>query len=292
MRWLLGCLVLFAACKASSGASTGTGTGTGAGTGSAMRIASLSPSNSEILYAVGCGDRVVLRDRATNYPAAATKLPATDPFHLSPTHVAGYRPSLVLLSHADAARVAVLRRVGLAVHTFDPRTLDQVFDSIVAIGKLCGAAKPARALVATLRARVAAVQKRVAGRPRPRVYIEIDGSDPARPWVAGKGSFVDDLLRRAGGRNALTQLGKPYAQVNAETAALSKPDVILLPAAPGHEGRMRARLRQRPGWSKLAAVANGKVIDTISRDVLSRPGPRLVEGLEALARALHGEGLR
>ena len=258
----------------------------------ARRIASLAPSNTETLFAVGCGDRVVLRDRLSSYPAAAGRLPATNPFHVSPEHVAGFSPDLVLLSHADASRVAALRRIGLQVAVFDPRNLDRVFANITAIGALCGARKRAERLVGRLRRRVRRVVTAVKGRPRPGVFIETDGTDPLKPWTAGRGSFVDELVTLAGGRNLANKLGRPYAQVNAEEVLRGDPELILVMGVDRASRRMMGglrRLRARPGWRELEAVRRGRVIDDIHADLLSRPGPRLVDGLEALARALHPE---
>jgi iron complex transport system substrate-binding protein len=255
----------------------------------ARRIASLSPSNTEILFSLSCGDRVVLRDRLSSYPSEARRLPATNPFQLSPDHVVGFDPDLVLLSHADAGRVEALRQLGLAVATFDPKNLEGMFSNIRAIGALCGVDRQAGHLVSALSRRVQAVRRRVQGRPRPAVYIETDGTDPLKPWTAGPGSFVDELVRLAGGRNVAAHLDRPYAQVNAEEILSGKPDVILVMGVAETRQRGLPRLRGREGWSSLEAVRRGRVIDSIHADLLSRPGPRLVDGLEALARALHPE---
>ena len=255
----------------------------------ARRIASLSPSNTETLFAVGCGDSVVLRDKVSNHPPEATRLPSTNPFNLSPEHVAGFSPDLVLLSHADASRVEALRRLGIPVAVFYPRTLEQVAASVEMMGKLCGAADRAGKLANTLRRQVAAVRKAVAGRPRPTVYIETDGTDPVKPWTAGTDSFVSRMVEAAGGDNVLEGLKKPFVQINAEEILSRDPDVILVMAVAGNVlGRGRELLTARTGWSSLKALKrqNG-VVDSIHPDLISRPGPRLVKGLKALARALH-----
>lgn len=253
----------------------------------AQRIASLSPANTEVLFALGCGQRVVLRDRASRFPPAAGALPATDAFSLSADHIVGFRPDLVLLSHADGARLAALTSIGLTVASFDPTTLDQVLGTMRAIGALCGADARAAALTARLRRRIAAARHAVPRGPRPRVYAELDGADPARPWTAGRGSFVDELISLAGGTNAIDGLPRPYAQISAETILRSDPQVILLAVTSTPSPRFADRLRERPGWRQLTAVREGRVIDTIDGDLLSRPGPRLVDGLEQLVAALH-----
>ncbi len=255
--------------------------------GPARRIASLSPSNTEILFAVGCGEAVVLRDKVSSYPEAVRRLPATSPFRLSPGHVAGFSPDLVLLTHADATRVAALRRVGLTVATFDPRSLDQLYRGVAAIGALCGAPGKARALVASMRGEIRRVAAAVRGLARPVVYVETDGTDPLKPWTAGAESFVSQALHAAGGKN-LVQVERPFLQISAEEVLTGAPDYILIMGVdPKVEVPGLQLLRQRPGWASLEAVKGGRVIDSIHPDLISRPGPRLVRGVLALARALH-----
>jgi iron complex transport system substrate-binding protein len=255
----------------------------------ARRIASLSPSNTEVLFVLGCGSAVVLRDRVSAFPAEARKIPATNPFELSPEHVAGFSPDLVLLSHADPGKVEALRQIGLAVAVFAPRTLEALYGDIGAIGALCGSPRRASELVASMRRRVDRVARSVAGRTRPRVYIETDGADPLKPWTVGPGCFVDHLLRIAGGDNIVRRSTQPYLQINVEEVFASDPDIVLLMGGEGmRPGVGISRLRARPGWQTLRAVREGRIVDRIHPDLLSRPGPRLVEGLELLAGALHG----
>ena len=254
----------------------------------ARRIASLSPSNTEVLFALGCGAKIVLRDKVSSHPPGVLKIPATSPFNLSVEHVAGYSPDVVLLSHADAAQISTFGRIGLPVATFDPRTLEQVYGNIRAMGTLCGAGARAEALVRQMRQRASRVMGAVKGRPRPTVYIETDGADPIKPWTAGTGSFVNYLLGLAGGKNLLARLERPYVQINAEEVLAGDPDHVLLMGVTGKTcGRGLELLRGRPGWTGLRAIRRGSVIDSIHPDLLSRPGPRLVQGLEGLARALH-----
>jgi ABC-type Fe3+-hydroxamate transport system substrate-binding protein len=250
----------------------------------ARRIVALSPSNVEILFAVGCGDRVVLRDRASDYPPAARALPATNAFHLSAEHIAGYRPNLVLVSHLDPSRVATLEALGIPVAVFDPHQVETVFSDILTIGRLCGATKRAESLVRDLRARLGRVQREVAGLTRHRVYVELDGSDPLKPWTAGARSLVDDVIRLAGGTNVFGDVARSAVQVSAEAVLWRSPAVVLL--ANGAR-TVRSTLANRPAWGRMPAIRAGRIIDGITPALLSRPGPRIVSGVEALARALH-----
>jgi iron complex transport system substrate-binding protein len=260
----------------------------------ATRIAALSPGFTETLFAVGCGDRVVLRDRWSDHPAAALRIPQADGVKPSVRHVAGYDPDLVLLYSADREAIAAFDKVGLTAAAFDPRSFDEVVADLAKIGRLCGAGKEADRLAGQMNA----VRERIRGEVaragvEPLAYVEIDGSDPVRPWTAGPGSFVHELLLTAGARNVAQDVSSPYAQVSAEAVIRADPQVILLLDA-GHSSAVGSaeRIAARPGWAGLRAVREQRVIDGIDRDILSRPGPRLAQGLAALHEALRARGSR
>lgn len=258
----------------------------------ATRIAALSPGFVETLFAVGCGDRVVLRDLWSDFPEEALAVPAADGVKPSVRHVAGFDPDLVLLYSVDSGSVRAFEKVGLEVVVLDPRSYEEVVEDVQKIGMLCGAPERARRLAAEMigvRDRVRASARR-SGR-RPLVYVEIDGSDPVRPWTAGPGSFVHELLQIAGARNVARDVSSAYAQVSAESVIRADPEVVLLLDA-GHAdaGGAGSEITQRPGWSGMRAIREGRVIDSLDPDLLSRPGPRLVDGLNALRQALQPEG--
>lgn len=251
----------------------------------ARRIAALSPSSLEILAALGCDDRIVLRGRRADYPPRLKSLPAADGLTLAVEHIAGFTPDLVVLAHGAPRGIVALSALHVPVAVFEPTRVAHVYRDIDALGRLCGASEARRrGLIEGLRRRVDAVAARVAKRPRPRVYVEIDGADPLKPWTIGRGSFLADLVAQAGGSNIFDRLPRAYLQVNAEEVLAAKPDVIVLA---GGAAQKADSLRRRPGWGALAAVASGRIIDTIDADLLSRPGPRLAAGIEALAAVLH-----
>jgi iron complex transport system substrate-binding protein len=143
-------------------------------------------------------------------------------------------------------------------------------------------------LVATLRARVAAVAAKVGSLPeerRPRVYWEVFD---APLMSAGRRSMVGQLIERAGGRNIFADVAEEYPQVSAEAVIARDPEVILVPDMSATGALTAADLRRRPGWAAVAAVRTGRV-HALPADPTSRPGPRLVEGLELVLAALHPE---
>ncbi|MBK8480711.1 MAG: ABC transporter substrate-binding protein [Proteobacteria bacterium] len=284
---VLAACVLSAGCEGGGAAAPASDGRSSADRAPARRIAALAPALNEVLFAVGCGARVVLRDPASDYPAAVRRLPTTDPFSLVVEHVASFRPDLVLLNHVDARRARGLQRLGPRVISFDPQSVAAVLEAIVAIGRLCDGRIAAEHLAGRLRQRLAAVAARVRSRRPPSVYVELDGSNPLQPWTVGSRSFIADLVRRAGGQPIFQSVARAAWQVNAEAVLRAAPEVILLNVPLADRSALRRALLLRPGWAEVPALRDGRIVDGIDPSLLSRPSPRLVEGVEALARALH-----
>jgi iron complex transport system substrate-binding protein len=152
---------------------------------------------------------------------------------------------------------------------------------------LSGHKDEAEVLNTSLRARVQAVEDTIAkAESRPVVFYELDGTDAAKPWTPGPGSFMDELIRAAGGENAAAGLTSAWAQISIEELLVQDPDFILLGDAIW--GVTAEQVAARAGWEGLTAVKEGRVLP-FNDDLVSRPGPRLVDGLEELARLIHPE---
>jgi iron complex transport system substrate-binding protein len=119
---------------------------------------------------------------------------------------------------------------------------------------------------------------------KPSVYYELDNTDPNAPYTVGPGTFIDTLINSAGGKNIIVDLKDQYVQVSVEELLMRNPEIILLGDAA--YGVTPESVLQRPGWEKIAAVQNQRVY-SFDDNLVSRPGPRLVDGLEQLARLLH-----
>jgi iron complex transport system substrate-binding protein len=180
-----------------------------------------------------------------------------------------------------------LDRQGVKVLVLAPRTLEDVYRNILLIGRIVEAEERAKRLVDAMRRRVAAVLAKVRGAPRPKVFVELDASDPIRPFTAGPGSFVDLVVQLAGGVNIAASSRTAWPQFSLEELLRADPDMIILadelvtvnPQTPQTVAR-------RPGWSLLRAVDRGAMY-SINAELISRPGPRIVEGLELMAKRLH-----
>ena len=257
----------------------------------AQKIVSLAPSNTEILFAIGAGAQTIGRDEFSDYPAEAQSLPSVGGSmgNYSTEQIAALKPDLVLAAEINTPeQVKAISDLGLTVYYLsNPKTLEDLYVNIEIVAKLTGHETAAAALVDSLKARVAAVDEKIAPlSSRPTVFYEIDASDPAKPYSAGPGTFVDLLIERAGGANLVGLIGitDPYPQVSLEQVVSADPGIILLGDAA--YGTTPESVAQRPGWEKLAAVQNQQVF-AFDDNLVSRPGPRLVDGLEALARLLH-----
>ena len=260
-------------------------------TGPARQVVSLAPSNTEILFAAGAGSQVVGRDTLSDYPAQAKSVADVGGSmgSFDTEAILALHPDLVLAAEINPPElVASLEKLGLRVYYLkNPVTLEGLYANIKTVGSLTGHGTDAAALVAALQARVAAVDARVAtATSHPSVYYEIDGTDPTKPYTSGGGTFVDLLIRRAGGVNVFSLLNNPWPQISLEQLLVDDPQIILL--GDSAYGETPDKVSARPGWGNLQAVKNMQIFP-FDDNLVSRPGPRLVDGLEALARLIHPE---
>ena len=254
-----------------------------------QRLITLAPSNTEIVYALGIGDRLVAVSDYSDYPPEAATRPKVGYIRVDIERVIGYNPDLVLATGAQRQQVTPqLRQRGLKVITLDPKNLENVFDNILLVGRATGQTAAAEKLVADLKARVKQIESgvRQAG-TRPRVFFELDKS----LFTVGPGSFIHDLIVRAGGENIAGDADRPYPQLSLEVLLQRDPEVIIITDIGQYGGETPESVRARPGWQSVSAVRNNRVVP-INPDLVNRPGPRIVDGFEAIARALHPEAFR
>ena len=258
--------------------------------GPAQRIISLAPSNTEILFAIGAGDQVVGRDQLSDYPAEAANV--TDigsTFEALNTELLiSLESDLILAAEINTPeQVKQLEDLGLTVYYLkNPLTLEEMYANLEIVAQLTGHEADAATLIESLKARVAAVDEKIAPvSSRFSVFYELDATDPAKPFTAGKGTFITLLIERAGGYNIAAEIDG-YPQMSLEEVVAADPAFIILGDA--RYGVSPESIAERPGWSNLSAVTNGNVVP-FNDDLVSRPGPRLVDALEELAKLLRPE---
>jgi iron complex transport system substrate-binding protein len=249
------------------------------------RFISLAPNLTEIVYAIGAGDGLVGRTTYCNYPAEAQKVEAVgDTLKPSIERIIALRPQVVFVSTASQleAFTSELETHQIAVYVTDARDLEGVFRSIERLANLLGKRHQADALLLQLKARVSAVQEKVKSQPPVRVFYQVS-DEPL--YTVGRDAFITDLIKRAGGISVTADVPGAWPRYSAESALAARPDAIVLPTG-GSIGD--ANSKPAAALKNSPAVASGRVYK-INDDHLSRPGPRSVDGLEELARALHPE---
>lgn len=248
------------------------------------RIVSHSPGVTEILFAIGAGDLVVAADEFSDYPAEAAALPKVAYSDPDPERVLSFDPDLVILATQQRESVEHFRDLGLRVF-FDaePTTVAGVLENIALLGRLTGHETEAAALVEELRGRIDAVQSRLVGIDQgPRVFWELDDT----LFTVGTDTFIGDMLRILKAQNVAEGAATSFPQLTAEAIVERDPQVILL--ADAAFGTTVESVAERPGWSNVSAVREGRVL-AVNTDTTSRPGPRVVDAIEDVARLLYPE---
>jgi iron complex transport system substrate-binding protein len=223
------------------------------------------------------GDRVVGVDDNSDYPADAKKLPKLGALYDPRVEqILALAPDLVLASEAGPAPER-LAQLGLVVWAGSATRLDDVYRVVETVGQLVGKGSEAAALARRMRAEVEEVARGARALPRVRVYDELDPT----PYTVGPGSFVGTLLDLAGGDNVIPAGLGDFPRISSELVIARDPEVMI--------GLSLTDALRRPGWSSITAVKRGAVetLTSAEQGLVSRPGPRLAEGLSVLVRHLH-----
>lgn len=248
------------------------------------RIVSLAPSITEVLFALGAGPRVVGVTQFSNYPPEATRLPKVGSYvNLSIEKILALRPDLVIGIRDGNPKAVVdrLTELGVPCYIVDPKSLQGVITTVRNIGRAVGREEAAAKIAGQMASRIREVERRVAGLARPRVFYQI-GVEPI--VSAGQGTFPNILIETAGGKNVAADMAA-YPQLNVEQVLVARPEVIILTSmtreydferVKGFWGR----------WPGLPAVTAARIY-VVDSDLMDRPSPRIVEGLEILARLIH-----
>lgn len=250
----------------------------------ARRVLSLIPAQTDVIRRLAGVSTLVARTAWDEDPELA-HLPSTENA-LSPSveWIAALEPDLVVAWPDQAARsvIARLEAIGIPVYASSVETLADVDTMIARLGVLLGRERAADSLRAAVHAQLDSVRARVAGHARPRVLYAVS-IDP--PMAASNATYLGELVELAGGQNLFADLGTLWPQVSLEEIVRREPKVILRPAE-SHEQDVLAALRRRAGWRELPAVRAGRV-HALDVNLLNRPGARIGEAAEQLARAIH-----
>jgi iron complex transport system substrate-binding protein len=259
------------------------------------RIVSLAPSNTQIVFLVGAGDKVVGVTDYDNYPydfsawiAAGNMSSIGSYYEPAIEPIIALNPDLILAALGSVDAAEQVRSLGYNVLTLNPTGLDSIMENVIAIGKATNHEVEATNLVNDMQQRIGVVVTGLeTATTRPKVYHEI-WSDPY--MSVGKGTFVDEVINLAGGQNIFENASEPYPVVSSEAVIDLKPDIIVFPTQMGVESFWGTfdDVANRAGWNGIPAVLNNKMYIVLG-DIIDEPGPRQIESLEILAKIIHPE---
>jgi iron complex transport system substrate-binding protein len=245
------------------------------------RAVSLAPNLTEIVFAVGAGDKLVGVTTFCNYPEDAKKIPKIgDTMSPNIENIIALKPQIVFVSTASQIEnfTKTLDGQNIAYFVTNPQNLDGIYKSVYQIGEIFGADAKAKDVVENLRRRVSDVEARTATAQDVKTFLQIS-KEPL--YTIGKESFITDLIARAGGVSATANVEMAYPKLSKETALALNPDAIILSESEDNQAANDA-------FKNSPAVKNNKVFK-INADIISRPAPRIVDALEQIARAIHPE---
>ena len=252
------------------------------------RIVSIGPSITEFLFALGAGPRVVGVDDFSDEPAAAKQLEKVGGIKVNFEKVVSLKPDLVLTVKFSDGTIEKLAGAGLLVMVVDPQTIGDVARTATLLGRVVGS--DGDVMARGIQKRVDDVRSKAsAAATKPRIYHEIDASDPTKIFTVGPGSYIQDLIEIAGGQNIASRAASAYPQLSAEEILRSDPEIIVLAAA--DYSAKPDQVAARAGWSVISAVKNKRIV-TIAPNLINRPGPRVGEAAEAYARLVHPDLFR
>ena len=249
-----------------------------------QRIASLSPAATEVLYAVGAGPQIVATDLQSDYPAEAANTTKLDAYQPNLEAIAAVEADLIIVATNQDDIVQALDRLGEKVLFRDmPESIDGVMEQVRLLASATGHAEEGERLAQEMEGRIEAVTGKLADvEEGPRIYHELDNTF----FTVAPNSFVGDFYNLLKARNIAEGAATAYPQFSQEEILDRDPEVIIL--ADADAGESPQTVKARPGWGAISAVKNDRIY-VIDPDIVSRPSPRVVDGLEQLARVLYPE---
>ena len=261
------------------------------------KIVSVAPSTTEILYAIGAGDKVVAVTDYDNYPydfaawiAAGNMTSVGDFTDPNLEVITSLNPDLILASGGvQVESVDTLRNLGYKVLVLDPTNVDGILNNIELVGNATGNRAEATALVNDITNRITAVENTVANAAKPKVYYEVY-YESTSSWTIGAKAWQSELIEIAGGTNIFGDQQIDYYQYQVEALIDRNPDVIILPGEGMGTGTASTfdAVKARPGWDTTNAVQNNRLYQ-INSDIIERAGPRIADAIEQLAAFFHPE---
>ena len=256
------------------------------------KIVSVSPTATEIVFAVGAGDRVVGVDEYSNYPPEAQDLPKVGGYlDVNVEAIVALQPDVVLVSTIHRETVEQLGSLGIKCVVVEPRNVEDVYTAMLAVAQMSGQSGQAQSVIDQMKETIAAVAAKVRDIPadeRRLVFYEV-WDDPL--MSAGPETYIHEIIVLSGGRNLTEDADTDYPIIGYEVVVARDPHVVIYPTYHGGIGLSAETLSDRPGWSGLTAVRENR-IQGIDADIVSRGGPRIAEAVAEMARLIYPELFR
>jgi len=252
-----------------------------------MRIISLAPATTEMLFALGLDKEIIAVSQFSDYPPQAINKPSVGTFSDPNVEmIIALKPDIIFCTGLEQMPVVnKLRQLNFKVQVSDPANFSELFSSIKKMGELTDKRQEAEVLVEKMRLAIDVIKRKVLQshlEKQPKVYIEIWHSPL---MTAGSGSFVDEIISIVGGINIAHDSFRPYVNFTSEQVIKGNPDHIVM-AYMDKEDVTRIAAK-RPGWGSISAIKNGKVYNDINSDLFLRPGPRLIDGLNEIYKKFY-----
>lgn len=259
------------------------------------RVISIAPSQTEILFALGLEDKIVGVSDFCDYPMEALeKEKIGNAFAINVEKILELNPDVVFLyNEAVPESIEQLKASGIAVMIYSPETTDEIFNTILQLGKVMGVEEKAEQIVDEMQKKRDSIVNKVKDEKKVRVFYQV-WDEPL--MTAGEGSFINELITLAGGENIATDGDGAYPQYSVEAMVEKDPEIYIAPAHtaenltlnPEEMKELKNIIKSRPGYDVITAVKNDK-IELLDPNIVSRPGVRIIEALELFAKAIHPE---
>lgn len=250
------------------------------------KIVSLSPSNTEILFALGAGDKVVGVTSYCDYPEEAKKVEKVGTFEGPNMElIKKAQPDVVLAGYIQEEAVKAIEDMGIPVIVTEAESFEAIYQSIGMIGKITGTDSKAEEIIAGMKSKVAEIEAKTKDKEKPTVFYVV-WTDPLT--TAGSKTFINDVIKAAGGINVAEKV-ESWAKYSAEELVKDNPKMLVAALHSTDKGMNKEDLSKNEVFSKLEAVKQGKVHVMSDDNVISRPGPRIVQAVEEMYRVFYGE---
>jgi iron complex transport system substrate-binding protein len=247
------------------------------------RIVSLAPSVTELIFAVGAGDRVVGVTEYDTYPEEVKDLPKVGGFKGPNIElITAQEPDIVFASTLSGKEeMETLEKMGIPVVVIEAKSIDNIYESIEMLGKITNKEEKAQTIVNEMKSKIQEISNKVKDRPKIKVFhlIDINGN-----WTAGSGTFIHELINLAGGQN-IAEDTEGWVQYSIEELVSKNPDAIVMSSYAGDV----ETIKNMEGYKETNAVKNNNIYVVSNDDIISRATNRIVLGLEEIAKFLHPE---